>query len=475
MSRKQAQLLDQLVGSKALSPSGRSFLIAALDPFHDEEIRIDGFPDITSSRSVVQCLQYVKTITKPTGLPAGDWDCHMFNVPVSYNDGLPGGLLQPQVLVKSAGIYGVPGNAPEITTGFAAVATASGGTWTDPASVLVSQDLSMPRTYSDGRHRLFGFGYEVVNTTAELYKQGSVTTYKRPGKNVPICAFECISGASTLPQTNSRSKLYAFGSTGVSTAAQAAAYPNSRTWAAKEGAYVIATLNDVDCPVTEALPAGVHLAVENKYVNNSDNTPGMFGYGNLPTDETNMCAYPFDISGCVFAGLSESTSLTVTVRYLVERFPENSNPDLVVIARPSPSYDPLALELYARCLESLPTAVMVRDNPLGEWFSKILQTVGKVAPIVGSFIPGLGPVIGNAVGTVATAVGDHLAKAKGNPQPPQSAVVPAAQAAALPPPTIRIPVARPSTLRGSDLRRRPQPASRARLTVAQRRLLGRRR
>lgn len=435
MSRKQAQLLDRLVADKTLSRAGRSFLTAALDPFHDTEIAIDGFPDITSSRSVVQVLQYVKTITKPPSLPPGDWDCNIFNTPTSYNDNDGNGKLYPTGYYKSGGIASITGGQ-NIGTGLAAFATPPGGGFTDSSAVDVSDGLAMPAQYSSGRHRLFGMGYEVVNATSAMYKQGSVTVYKKPSNILPTVVHEVDKTDPNTPTSPSRYSL--FGATGVLTAGDAASYPNSKTWAAAEGVYAIATLNDVNCPVVEAMPRHVFLSCSNTF--NPPPTYYQFGYGTLPSDEASVCLYPFDVTGSVFTGLSEQTALTITVRYFVERFPEQDNRDLIVLARPSPAYDPFALELYARCLEHLPIACMVKDNPLGEWFGKVLQTVGKIAPVVGSFIPGLGPIIGNAVGTVATAVGDRLSQGSG-------------QAQSTPPPTIQAsrPPPRPPVLRASPL------------------------
>lgn len=432
MSRKQAQILDKLVAGKALSPEGRSFVISSLDPFHDSEIRIDGFPDITSSRSVVQVVQVVKTLTKPAGLPAGNWDLHLFNMPVSYNTNLSDGVILATNLQRTGRIL-QDLNGPECGTGLAAFATAPGADWYNNSSNSknISKGLQLESRFSTGRHRLFGMGYEAVNTTAEIYQQGSVTTYKRPARAVDAVFSEGTPATAY--------KHYKFISTGVANSAEAAVYPNSKTWAAKEGVYAICTLNDVDCPVTEAIPgSGVFATTSNKF----DSSNNQWGVGTLPSDETLICTYPFDITGAVFTGLSEQSALTVTVRYLIERFPEKDSPDLIVLGRPSPSYDPLALELYARCLEHLPSAVMVKENPFGEWFGKILQTIGKYAPAVGSVLPGVGSIVGNAVGALASTAGNALV-GKSHPQQQQQLPAPAP---VRPPAQV---VARPTVLRAS--------------------------
>lgn len=240
-------------------------------------------------------------------------------------------------------------------------------------------------------------GYEVRNVTAQLYKQGAVVCYKQPMQWSQGRAAE-----GALPLNWSPAQ---YTEMPPKTSASAALYPNSRIWDAAEGCYNIITLNDVENKVTSPVPFCCQFTDSNftgTFVNQQ-------AFGSLPTDELASVVYPFDNVGAVFTGLSDSTSLMVTVRYLYERFPTEDSPDLLVLARPPSPYDPLALELYARCLRELPSYVMVKDNPLGEWFGKILEAVSHVAPIVGKIIPLPGAsLIGEAVGKGAGAVAGAL-------------------------------------------------------------------
>lgn len=115
---------------------------------------------------------------------------------------------------------------------------------------------------------------------------------------------------------------------------------------------------------------------------------------------------PFDTSGVHFTGLSYASTLTVNVRWLIERMPGPRESDLVVLATPSASYDPLALELYTRCLGDMPPGVMLSENPLGEWFrsalSKVADWAPKIGNVVGNFIPGAS-AFGNVIGGLAGA------------------------------------------------------------------------
>lgn len=370
MSRRAQTILERLVADRSITSEGRNFLVGSLDPFHDSEIPLDGFPDITSSRSVTQFVQYTTTISKPASVTSSTWDLHLCNVPVSPDLSVtPVGTIGSATVTPGAVV--AIGSLPPLCNGFSAFACPSGAPYW--AGEQLGFPLALAPSYSRGVHRVFGFGFEAVNVTAPLYQQGSVTVYKRPSHCVPGVVRETAGDSQYCP----------FLSGPAPTSAEAALFPNSRTWSAKDGCYGIATLNDIDCPVIDSTP-GTFFIRRNIPPALGDITDG---WCPMPSDSSRCHVYPFDITGAIFTGLSPETSLTVTVRYLIERFPGPDNADLIVLGRPSPAYDPLVLELYSRCLEHLPSVVPVGENPLGEWFAKVLGSIAKYAPAVASVIP----------------------------------------------------------------------------------------
>jgi hypothetical protein len=90
--------------------------------------------------------------------------------------------------------------------------------------------------------------------------------------------------------------------------------------------------------------------------------------------------------GLYFTGLSLQTTLAITLNCFVERFPGPQETDLVVLAKPSPQYDLLALEIYSHALHDMPPGVMVKENGLGEWFADV---IGKVNNIFGGSLRSL--------------------------------------------------------------------------------------
>jgi len=246
-----------------------------------------------------------------------------------------------------------------------------------------------------------------------LYKQGQVTAWRMPGQWSPQTLYYQTSAGPPALYTQM---------TGLSQRLPPASLSaaqllyGSRSWAAEEGAYVVARQNDEDNP--GKFPTFSYLAytADDNASGNATNTfmtgPAQ-AVNAVPTQNADYYA-PFDISGVHFSGLSYTTSLTVNVRWFIERIPGPSEPDLVVLATPSCPYDSLALELYCNCLRDMPPGVMLRENPLGEWFREALQGVAEWAPKIGNalggIIPGAG-VIGTGLGTVAGTAAHFIPRA----------------------------------------------------------------
>jgi len=163
--------LQALVDNKKISPDGREWLTLALDPFHDYNRQVAGYPDADASQTVVSCYQYQTEISTAG---AGNWDCHIYNGCVAKSDDLsvlnlhgtwksqqePAPSQQtmwkhgPLVIEKSATTGG--NFAPAIPVDAAPIVS------TLPA--LDNTDLC------SGITRIIGMGFEIHNTTADMYK-----------------------------------------------------------------------------------------------------------------------------------------------------------------------------------------------------------------------------------------------------------------------------------------------------------------
>jgi len=438
ISRKADAILNSLEKNSSLTRDGRDWLIAALDPFHDQDLALAGYPDLTTASTVVQLVKQSFQITVPTtgtgAVSAGaNWDCSVAMFPWMAN--------QPANTITTVAPNGAFVTAASVTsniqTGGITVAAGPQGAQLWPGNTVVTTASYTgfdARNYVKGNSRIIGMAFEIINTTADINKQGQVTAWRMP--NVATDQ-QFIQTIATTPAANN---------TGTSSVnrfppgnlADAQILYGSRSWAAREGAYVVARQNGMNNPLKQpSLMVNCSCATDFFTTNTTNMTlyaPSLaFGTNQLPD-----LATPFDLSGVHFTGLSNTTTLTINARWLFERMPGPQEPDLVVLATPSACYDPLALELYTHCLSSMPPGVMLSENPLGEWFASVIEKVRDWAPKIGNalgtVIPGAG-LVGNALGAGAGLVRNVLPDSRSNNAANQNGptLVPRPPAPPLPP------------------------------------------
>lgn len=474
--RRARAILNNLLVSRTVTPSGVKWLEVATDPFHDTEIRPDGYPDMVSTRSITQTVTQTITVNAPSGVTT-NWDLHVFFAPLAptftQSDVIPSSTLEEEIHFTTDTVYvGKPGQpiklgktdhdapvklgfkkgpckppkkessedddddtvTPSIYQGYylctvdrlGHVQSVTGHTWVNPGwnaiaigagldwstNLGVNQPgIQLPGTYASGAWRLIATGLEVTNTTASLYKGGSVTCYRSPS---PQGYGEYFVQASdedpTVPCSGPTCVTPPFSQS------DAALYPNSRTWGAEDGIYLIPTMNSTTNPYYVPKPGMAGMITPSSFsnLNLGNGWLGWFPFvsgsgGNYPNSSLATCL-PWDISGAIFAGLNTQSAMQVTVRYYIERNPTIADPNLLVLARTPCPYDPVVQEIYTRCMEELPVGVKVGMNPLGEWFTEVLEGIGEWAPKIGSAIGNVVPgasIIGNIVGSAAKGI--HIA------------------------------------------------------------------
>jgi hypothetical protein len=380
ITRKIDSTLNALERNNMLTREGRAWLIAACDPFHDQDIAIAGYPDVLTAASVVQLVKQQVQITVPTSVASpNNWDCSIALFPQ-----VTGNLVTIGTTIQPNGSF--TGNG---TTNTISVGGLSWGAGPSGAALWPIAGVGVPGTvqggsldahgYVRGNGRLIGMGFELVNTTAELYKQGQLTAWRMPTTYTE----QNLSWTTTPQQFTATVTRFPPGNI-----ANAQLLFGSRSWAAAEGAYIVGRQNSTSNP--PFLPSVKLLAYTSQDMQNNA-TDTYYSPFPLNAPQINSDYYPpFDTSGVHLTGLSYQTSLTVNVRWLFERIPSPLETDLVVLATPSSSYDALALELYTRCMQSMPAGVMLKENPLGEWFANILGGIADIAPKIGGVLGALG-------------------------------------------------------------------------------------
>lgn len=442
--QKSEKLLQELQAKGALTESGRNWFTVATDPFHDTAVRATGWPDVESGPSVVRVITRSITVSKPVTLPAGNWDCHIIQWPW-LNVSTFGTV---DALQRYNNVYCTPTPAPDMG-GLEVFGTQTG------SSVDLSANGAFARitpgdTFLEGVTRLIGAGFEVSNTTAELYKQGSVTIWRQDTSKRAQSSYTAIT-STVAPGI------------GTSVSAQEFVYPplniddalllfGSKQWEAKDGCYVpLAFIGQDNPPETSNYVQPFLISSESSF--SSPNDTAMITPAALNNFGGVYCyplqhIYPVHLSGAIFTGLSEQTSLTIRVKYYIETFPTTEQQDLVPLAQPSAQYDPVALELYSHCLKHLPLGVPVGMNPLGEWFAEVISEAASfLAPVVAAIAPGPWAGLLNGAGALADSYLAHNRRTKQQnngpppPLPPRSAQ-----------PTLALPTTRP-TLRTTNTTR----------------------
>lgn len=400
-----------------LSPGGKDWLVEALDPFHDTILNNNrGWPDVSTAGSVVQCIKSSMQVSATSGgggAVAAPWDCHIAV--------LPSLLPSPYIASTTRRGAGFFWDSTVSTSGpfggLMAMASFSAGTpvnwfpFTGHPTYLGSMGLD--KAYSSGTTRVIGIGFEVHDTTAEIYRQGSCTVYRQPEPERESMVYCGTSNAAVL---GSEMMNYTF--TGMpmrlppTNTAEAMLLAGSRQWASKEGCYCVGAFHSNQNPpqaTSYVTPVWQQATDEDQMIATptaADNvstiwvrntrpgisrTIGGLTFTSLTTNPDKI--YPFHQFGAIFSGLNPNSTLTINMNVYVEHFPSIANKPLTVMSTPSCRLDTMALEIFSHALSVMPVGVPVRENGLGTWFANLISEIEPfVTPIAAAFNPVLGAV-----------------------------------------------------------------------------------
>jgi len=392
-----------------------------MDPFHDFNLQFAGLPDKTTGNSVVRFYKKKLSISKPAGLGATDkWDCHIFSLPIF--DALTAGTRT----VKSNNDIN-DGEVGDIATAFGTYTIVSGqadGEWFSPTTGIkgtsavqyVVPDLSLGRR---ALARVIGAGFEIHNDTPSLYKGGSVTVYDCPQGDFKDQVFtSSIAWSSVAGTPYASSGQFTTLRRPPDNVSQAMQMPNSVTWEAADGCYVVnkIDLEHVDyhqptnkpCIFLGSNGGTTATITSHKELISTWNSSASLGvdyygscqkyYGYTPLDADPCYRLTgMHTSGAYFNGLTPETVLTLEVHIIVESLPVN-DPSELALASPSAEYDPAALQLYERSIRKLKSGVPVHMNAKGDWWKMVGNTLLQAAPMVANaIIPGSGVAVSGLI------------------------------------------------------------------------------
>lgn len=374
--------LERSLNSLDVTPDGQLWLQHALDPFKDLPTPCRGFPDTDSGASVVQVVKMSNQVYSTFG--TNTWDCNIFLDTVATSIPLVTVPVIQYGYATSVGIINTPYNQ-----GGVVIRAAPSGT---PLELeKTTGNMPLPDSYYDETEtRIIAMGLEVHNTTAELTKQGAVAYWRVPAESdVPsvISLMDNFGASASIPVAYPLNTMQE----PPNTLAQAVLLPGTIQMEAKEGAYITGVMSQESNPARERAPSYFY-----RRSNGKNYGLNILKVGTVPVCYTNCAAQeiPFCLSGAFFTGLSPTTTLTVNVTYMVERFVKNTaSNDLITLASPSAPFDANAMRIYSEVAKTLATGVPVSENGLGDWVSGIASTIARYA----------GPVlsgIGNAINQV---------------------------------------------------------------------------
>jgi hypothetical protein len=412
---KVRHMLEELVEKRVLSKAGLQWLTIAVDPWHDTTVvGLEGIPDEGIGKSVSFQIVQEYAIAKnraPVTLPPGNWSCRIANYPFIDTQAIKSGQYRGDVVSQS----GVSFTLTPVQVNYAT----DGADFPDHGIAGISGGCSIPQEYTKGILKIIGMGIEVVNTTAQLNKQGlmtcirmvqpdteTYTAYISMETPANAWAIKSMNSIRTVPKNLSEMTLY----------------PSLVQDEAATGYY--APVN-VKWNHNKRYPtsAGVLLMTEDPHggFQNEDilcYSSAMTAYipaGTTTTfysNRTNPVWAPQDSNVVMFTGLSDSTTLNLRVRWICERFPSDSEPQMLVIATPSAPYDPVALEIYSKIVQEMKAGVPFSENPKGEWWATMLGSIGRaIAPMV-SMLPNVGKFLGPAIGLGAGALESYALSEK---------------------------------------------------------------
>lgn len=357
-----------------ISPQGKDWLELALDPFNDIPRSNAGYPDKIMTPSVVQRIHMTQNIS---GLGAGiTWDACIFLDQYYKKQDLFTTTTAAGNKYQRAG-QGVTAKP----RGGVVVRQAASGTSLNASTTTGA--TSFPEDVFDNADcRVIGLGLEIHNTTAELYKQGALITWRMPDGPVdhPTTVIQDTATAC-VPQAIECS----IAVRPPITATEAIDLPGSLQWEAAQGAYVVPVFISDENP-----PSFFHL----KAISCEGNFPLISSTGAANSIAVTLSdgenyELPTSLSGVYLTGLSPETTLTVNVVLYVEVFPEKDNV-LRRSARPSPAEDYKAIWLYTNIARSLPTGVPVDQNFLGAFISGVANLARAAVPYLPTIAASLG-------------------------------------------------------------------------------------
>lgn len=376
---KAEENLKRTCEKLGIGESGREWFEVAIDPFGDMVRHRSGYPDKIMTPSIVQKVHGSFTVAAPGAVA---WDANIF---------MDQFYLHRTLYSTTSTIDGVferSGQASVQKRGGLVVRSGTAGSPLSLADTTHNQ-LFPSDVFTDADARVIGCGFEIHNTTAELYKQGAVICWR--SMEVPEIKTGTFIGSQATPGVSTSLEYYDLVEPPIS-ATEAIDLPDSVQWEAKDGAYIIPIFVQEDNEPSELKQLPVYSSDSSLHNINQITLTGTINHITLASSQNYML--PTSLSGAYFTGLSPQTELTVNYILYVEVFPSITN----ILRRstmPSAPEDIKAIELYTKVVRKLPPGVPVEEN----FLAGFIQAVSRIAQGLITYTP----QIMNTISSISTA------------------------------------------------------------------------
>jgi hypothetical protein len=250
--------------------------------------------------------------------------------------------------------------------------------YANPGELVLNHGITQP-------HRVIAQGFEVLNESAPLYQAGNVCVFQHPSDWHTEDISRVPAGITPAAEVYKPSTVTSYvGCNGPPlNNSQAMSQLTSKQWPAKHGCYVVGKMANMDCDVVgqqqpfivsagnfnvdytyndgntfpiNYVTGGNLLSVTTQGTGVGSVTDTTAGIGGFSSVTPGFYTYNFNGCGAIFTGLdTTNTSLTVTVKWVVEVFPSvYYNANFIPLASMSSMYDPAALAIYAKIAQLLP-------------------------------------------------------------------------------------------------------------------------
>ena len=411
----------------SLHRDSRDWIVACLDPYHDVTRNLEGMPDNMVARSYVRVHNQTINVSS-----TGDGD--QLGITFTGAHGVTHSFMNPlqdQSFVTGPSVADF-GPIQVILSNSATnpnMANVMGGTTISCSNFATMLSPTIPS-------RLIGLAIEVHDVTARLYQKGTICTAPINGSvqrvyprlmdtNVPYVVCPPFLRMPLIPTNVNLLQLT----------------PGSVIGPVAKGAYTIAKLQEPQMPARCASDAQSgwlptygeplwydEVTLSSGQVRSQCTQMNTFTSTNDRYITTGLGSVwsGFQPFRSHITGLAAESELRITIRTIVEYFPELNTPSEVGIATMSPAFDPAAFIAYQETSRQLPISVPVSNNASGDHWRMAVRLLQRVIlpsmEIAPPILAAIGqPMLAAAVTAARAPVKAILqpAKRKKRPQPPR--------------------------------------------------------